>query len=524
MTAGTTRAGTDPAAGGRRGALEPAARLTRREHRQLAGIALAVFALYSAYALLRHDRYLTTGFDLGIFDQAVRAYSRFEAPIVPLKAPGYHLLGDHFHPVIALWAPLYWIWDDPRVLLLAQAGLIAVSIWPVASFTVRRLGPVAAVVVAALYGLSWPLQRMVQFDVHEIAFAVPLIALVVDAVDRRARWTTVLACLGLLATREDMGAFVAGVGMLVAVRAIRLAGPDRRLRPRPDDLLHGAALVVLGGLGYRLATGVVIPHFSDGAGFVYWTFPVLGPDLGSAVRFALTQPWSVVALMVTPWRKAQTLLALGMPTLFLCLGSRYVVLTLPFLAQRMLNSRELLWSTNFHYSSVLAPILFLAAVDTVAALRRLAQRRNWSVRTVDGVLVRGWLAGCTAVLVLGMLLQAGDYPVARLATREVWSRDLRVQAMERVLAQTPSQVCVEADNTAAPQLTGRTYVTRVGRSEGLATWMVLDFSRSDTGWEGTSPQVAYDQALGRGFVPVVQDDVVVLLRREAAVDPVCRVG
>ncbi len=500
--------------------------MTIRDRRWLAGLCLTVFTIYSTYALARHDRYLTTGFDLGIFDQAVRAYAQFHAPIVPLKGPGFHLLGDHFHPVLVLWAPLYWIWADPRALLLAQAALIAASLVPVARFTARRLGSRPALVVAGLYGLSWPLQRMVQFDVHEIAFAIPAIAVVVDAIDRRARWTTLAGCLVLLATREDMGAFVAVAGVLVAVHAVRLGGPDRRLRPRRDDLLAGAGLVVLGGLGYRLATGVVIPHFAGGNGFVYWTFPALGPDLGSAARFAVTQPWSVLVLMLTPWRKTQTLLALGMPTLYLCLGSRYVLLTAPFIAQRMLNSRELLWTTNFHYSSVLAPILFLAAVDAVAGLRRVLARRSpggWLRRWSDGDrLVSAWLTGCAAVLVLGMLVQAGDYPVSRIWTERFWARDLRVQAIDRVLEQIPSDVCIEADNSIAPHLTGRDYVTRIQRSNEQATWMVLDFSREDTGWQGTSPEVAYALALSRGFEPVVQDNVIVLLRRPGEVAPVCR--
>jgi uncharacterized membrane protein len=500
--------------------------VTVADRRRLAGLCLALFALYSTYALARHDRYLTTGFDLGIFDQAVRAYSRFEAPIVPLKAPGFHLLGDHFHPVLVVWAPLYWIWDDPRMLLLAQAALIAASAVPVAAFTARRLGSRPALVVAGLYGLSWPLQRMVQFDVHEIAFAIPAIAVVVDGIDRRARWTTLAGCLVLLATREDMGAFVVVVGALVAVRAVRLTGQHRQLRPQRGDLVHGGILVLLGAAGYRLATGVVIPHFSGDAGFVYWTFPALGPDLASAARFAITQPWSVLALLVSPWRKAQTLLALGMPTLYLCLGSRYALLTLPFIAQRMLNSRELLWSTNFHYSSVLAPILFMAAVDAVAGLRAALRRRGASGRPASRMaerLVPVWLSGCAVVLVLGMLVQAGDYPVSRIATVRFWARDLRVQAIDRVLPQLPSDVCVEADNSLAPQLTRRAYVTRIGRSDELATWMVLDFSRNDTGWQGTSPEVAYADALARGFAPVAQDDVIVLLSRPGPVAGVCRV-
>ena len=62
-------------------------------------------------------------YEYGIFDQAIRDYAHFRAPIVPLKGPGYNLLGDHFHPLIAVLAPLYWIWDDARMLLIAQAAL-----------------------------------------------------------------------------------------------------------------------------------------------------------------------------------------------------------------------------------------------------------------------------------------------------------------------------------------------------------------------------------------------------------------
>jgi len=497
-----------------------------RTHRWwLAAVALAALVTDVGYAWARHDRYLTTGFDLGIFDQAVRAYSRLQAPIVPLKAPGYHLLGDHFHPILALWAPLYWIWDDPRMLLAAQAVLIAVSVVPVARFATRRIGPGPAVVVAGLYVISWPLQRMVQFDVHEIAFAVPLLAVVIDAVDRRARWTTLLACLGLLACREDMGAVVLLVGVLVAAHGFRFGG---RLRPGRADLVAdlgwGLGMMVLGVVGYKIATAVVIPHYADGAGFAYWTFPALGPDLPSAARFALTHPWSVVTLMVTPWRKAQTLIATGMPVLYLCLGSRYVLLTLPLLAQRLLNERELLWSTNFHYSSVLAPIIFLAAVDT---LGRWSQR--WAARgarrgAVGSRMVPVWLTGCAAVLITGMLVQAGDYPLSRMASASFWRRDLRVQGIDQLAAVIPPNVCVEADNTIAPQLTRRDYVTRVGRSNELATWMILDYSRADTGWQGDPPAVAYDKALARGFVPYRQRDVIVVLRKpDAAVDPICRV-
>jgi uncharacterized membrane protein len=478
----------------------------------LAAVCLGVFALYATYAWVRHLRFVTTGFDLGIFDQAVRAYSRFEAPIVPLKAPGYNLLGDHFHPVIALWAPLYWIWDDPRMLLLAQAALVAASVVPVVSFCARRFGGRRALLLGLAYGLSWPLQRMIQFDVHEIAFAVPLIAVVIDALDRRAYRLLVPACAVLLLVREDMGAFVLVVGVLVGLRR-----PTGR-----RSLLLGLGIAALGVAGYRFAIAVVIPYFAGGAGFVYWTFPALGPDLPSALRYTLGHPWSVLRLMVVPWVKARTLLLLGLPTLYLGLGSRYLLLGLPFVAQRMLNSRTLLWTTNFHYSSVLAPILVMAAADTLRrVLDRTLLHRPEPAMTPARRVGDAWVVWCLGAVAVGMAVQAGDYPVSRIWTPAFWVPSARAEAISQVLPLIPPDVCIEAENTIAPHLTRTDYVTRIGRSNDLATWMVLDLSRRDTGWEGFAPAAALRLAQGRGFTVVVQRDVIVLLHRPSPVAPLC---
>ena len=146
------------------------------------GAALA-FYLYHAFA--DQARFLTTGYDLGIFDQAIRAYAHFRAPMVPLKGAGYNIFGDHFHPIIAVLAPLYWVWDDLGVLLIAQAVLTAASIAVVYRFTRRRAGERFSLLVAAAYGFGWPLQALIDFDFHEVAFATPLAALAIDALDRR---------------------------------------------------------------------------------------------------------------------------------------------------------------------------------------------------------------------------------------------------------------------------------------------------------------------------------------------------
>jgi hypothetical protein len=61
----------------------PARRTHRADRRALAAVCLAVFAVYATYAWIRHVQYETTNYDLGIFDQAIRDYAHFRAPIVP---------------------------------------------------------------------------------------------------------------------------------------------------------------------------------------------------------------------------------------------------------------------------------------------------------------------------------------------------------------------------------------------------------------------------------------------------------
>src|SRR4051812_12504689 len=86
---------------------EASARLWGR--RWLLLLVLLATVAYSAVSILRHLHF-ESGWDLVVFDQGVWQYSRFHNPIITgrLNYPINHL-GDHFHPIIALLAPLFWI-------------------------------------------------------------------------------------------------------------------------------------------------------------------------------------------------------------------------------------------------------------------------------------------------------------------------------------------------------------------------------------------------------------------------------
>lgn len=458
-----------------------------------AAIATLQFVVMSTYSLTRYAQFLTAGHDLGIFDQVVRAYAHFRAPVAPLKGDGFNILGDHFHPIMAALAPLYWIWDDPRMLLLAQSALLAASTVIVWRFARRRLAPGWAALLTVGYAVGWPLQGMVNFDVHEIAFAVPLLAWAVDALDRRADRELVAASVLLLLVREDMGAIVALLGVL------RATWRPRRL---------GLALVAGSAAWLVLVTAVLIPHFSQAGRYAYWDFPALGPDVGGALHTAITDPGTVLRLLVTPDEKWHTVLFLLVPLLLLPLVSTRTLLAVPLLLERFLSARPALWGTSFHYNAPVWIVLLLATVEVVGRVQ------GWRRRALGAALVATLVVAPVAGMVTAPAEVQSLLPLARLVDGSAFQTSAHIRDQATIVARVPAGVCVVADDRLASHLTPKDVVATFGLTDRRQDFYAIDLSQPVLSVEPHQKTTtdALELALGAGYRVVAQAGTVMLLQ------------
>jgi uncharacterized membrane protein len=374
-------------------------------------VTFILFALYTMISVSRHLRLKTTGYDLGIFEQAIKAYAHFQAPVSDLKGPGYNLLGDHFHPILVTIAPFYRLFPTPITLLVAQALLLAVSAIPVTRMAVRQAGPAKGAGIGLAYGLSWGLQHTVVFDFHEIAFAVPLIAFTVERL-ARAEWRpAVLYALPLVLVKEDLAITVVAAigGYLVLQRQWRL----------------GLAVMAYGVLSALLIVLVLIPALNPNGAYAYFDTVQGAPSQNPLARF------------FTPEVKYGTVLMLLAPTVFLALRSPLLLLAVPTLVWRFWSVKEVYWGTSAHYSAILMPIVFIAFVD---ALGRLSLSRR-SLHLA--------LAGCVGFAVIA----TAWLPFKQLAG------PYGVSSVRGILTEIPDGVTVAASNRLVPQLTSRTTVS-----------------------------------------------------------------
>ena len=210
-------------------------------------IALATASAYCVISLSRLIQLNPSSWDLGIYTEYVKQYAGFRAPIVDIRAPGFNLLGDHFTPLAGgPGARSSSVFPSSATLLVAQALLVAVSVFPVAQLAREKLGPGASRGVAVAYGFSWGLQQLADFDFHEIAFAVPLLAFSLSALARGRTRATVWWALPLVFVKEDQGFTVAAIGIYLVLSSLRghSRRPPGRGRAVPADL--GLHLVVPG--------------------------------------------------------------------------------------------------------------------------------------------------------------------------------------------------------------------------------------------------------------------------------------
>jgi uncharacterized membrane protein len=467
--------------------------------RRVAGLTAVAGIVYAVYGLLRFRRFRDGTFDLVIFDQAIRGYAHFRAPasiargVADGSSTHFLVLGDHWSPVLALLAPLYWIHDGPATLIVAQALLFALAIPPLWVFTRRLLGPGAAYFVCGAYALSFPIASALAFDFHEVAFVPVLTAVMAERMQAGRRWHAILAAAGLLLVKEDMGLLVAGYGgYLFLIK-------ERRL---------GLSFMAGGLAATWLSSRVLIPAFGGSASF-YWAYSQLGGTVAGAAWHVVTHPLQTLRILVTPRVKVSTMLSLAAPLAFVPLASPMVVAAVPLLLERMLATGfPAWWTADYHYDAFIVMILILAAVDGAARLQRLAHAHLRATRRVP----LAWVWAAAACAAAAAAFPAS--PLGQLLHPTYYTVNARVRAAAAAVSAVPDGALVEAADYIGPRLSGRAQVLLLDGTPRWAPWAVVDTRGLDFPFCSPAQQAALAGYLeAHGYTQVFSSDGYVVLHR-----------
>jgi uncharacterized membrane protein len=427
--------------------------------RALLWTSIAAYATgFTALSILRHRAFETGRFDLGNMVQAVWSTAHGQPlQVTNLEGAQVSRLGAHVDPILVAFAPLWWLWPHPSLLLTVQAIVVALGALPLFWLARKHLhSDGMALGFALAYLLFPPTEWMTLNEFHPVALACPLLLFAIWYLDEGLLGPFAVFALLAALTREEIPLVVAGLGVWYAIGRRRW--------------LAGGAIALAGVAWSVVAIQIVIPHFRGSGASFYSRYDAVGGSAAGIVRKAFTDPGRLLSIAFDH-RGAHYLLDLVLPLAALStLAPLLLVALLPELALNLLSSVDAQSSIHFHYTAGEIPILLAAAAIGASRLGRWAGIAA-TVAVAAAVIGNYFLGPIPA----WRFLRGGETLQAKSA--EV-SRHDRIAARELKLI--PSAASVSATNSLGAHLSARKRIFSFPYLR-KAMWVIVDERKPSLG-------------------------------------------
>lgn len=323
-------------------------------------VEILLFVLVFSYlSILRHNRINSAMYDLGLFDQLI--YNLAHGRFFESSIKGFNYLGDHFSPILIIFAPLYWIWEDVRILLIAQAFIVSLSGYfaGMLAYQITKNIRLSSAFALSILGNA-NVMLIVLFDFHPETLTIPIFMFILLKFHQEDNIGVFIASIFALLIKEDVSITIALMGLVFAI-----------IKRDPKYLMLSA----LGSIYFVLAIKVFIPYFRPSiykGDYLYLErYSYLGGSIKEVIRSIISNPLYPVIKMYR-WSKLKVLLRLFYPTLFLSfLSPVYLIVILPILYINWIANYGPQFSLKYQYLNVVIPFIIGSSIYGYLRLNKL---------------------------------------------------------------------------------------------------------------------------------------------------------
>jgi len=344
---------------------------------------LAVFLSSMLYALtfsyfmvLKHQLFMTTGWDLGIFDQVL--YSTLHGkPFYYTVENNVNLsscfLAVHFSPILILLVPFYAVYPSAITLLIFKSFALAFAAIPLYLLANDVLKDKrTSLLVSIAYLLYPPLHGAQWFDFQQAAL-LPLLIFLSALLMTRHRWKSYLITLLLiLMTIEYAAIIMLLLGLYYLVSNLGSL-PSSLKQLRLSQAWSLLLTIIISGSWFFLAKFIqsLFPMSPEACIMWFNNWRVLGLKvtdnplvISIPVLRAFIEPQKALeALLYDYHLKFFYLLMLFAPLLFIPFKSKLTFVSLALLMPSLLSNYRPYYMVYPHYPLYVLPVIFLSFID-----------------------------------------------------------------------------------------------------------------------------------------------------------------
>lgn len=423
-----------------------------KQHRWLIAILVFFCLLYCLISLVNHYNFRTNAYDLGIYNNVLYDYSKFEINDNPVMHKEFdNILSDHFSLYHVFFAPFRFLLGSWTLLifqilsiLFGGIGIYRLMLWHTEKKIIANL--------AVFHFLSmWGIFSALSFDYHDNVVATMFVPwLLYSTLRENWKWTMIWT-LVILISKENMSLWL----FFIFTGTFLWKFKNKNIRN---------ISVILGGfcfIYFIAMIKVVMPSLAnEGSTYAHINYySSLGSSFPEYIKTILTKPKYVFTLFFENHSGNPIYFGIKSELHFVILLSggiallyrpQFLVMLLPIYMQKLFNAGMVKWGINVHYSIEFAPLLTIALFFWIWSVVKNEKKRKFILSAAALV--------CFIVSYSHLndrVSKWHDVPAQDFCSSTHYHQDFNVKKVHEYLKLVPNDVRVCAQGPLVPYLAFR---------------------------------------------------------------------
>ena len=442
------------------------------EHPQitlLTGLVILYITYFTVTTFLRYDNYYTGRFDLGNMAQTV--WNTMHGHVFELTNPNGTIdqsrLATHADFLLILLVPFYYIWTDPRMLLLIQTVILALG-----AYAVYLIGKNIfknaniSLIFSFMFLLNPSVERSNLYDFHAVTLATTFLLFAFYFIQKRRMYSFLF--IGILAglTKEQ-------VWFMIGLMAFYLGFKKKRY------IWGTTVFIIMAFISYYLIS-IAIPKALGAQHFALEYYADFGDTPASIVKHMILSPWKIITTIISPDRLVYYIKIFAPFGFLTLLEPFYFIFALPEIAIYILSNNNNFIQIYYQYTATITPFIIISSMYGLKKLIDWLPNKNITV-----------INFCLVILALYTAYLFGPLPGSIEPNTDMYTKQLSDGAIiNNFIEHIPRKFSVAASNNIGSHLSQRRKIYTI--PVGVDKADVVAFLLTDP---GAQPSPEYQRAL-----------------------------